>query len=165
MKSKVLFSALSAFVLLAVAAPILMSSERPLKAVDANYDLAGSSANYYLYPTSTTGYESVTITDAGNDTTTLGANLLSRWSYCWHINSTQSSGTESVIAILQETNNASASQATPTDWIEVDRDTLTANEDLRMTGDIVYGAKQRLILDGSGTQSTAITLKFIGKKF
>lgn len=151
------FLFLGAIALVLFTVPMLMSN--------SSSSSVTSSSNYYLYPTSTTGYTSVTITNAANDTTLLGANLLSRWSYCWHINSTQTSGTESVIAILQETNNASSSQSTPTDWIEVDRDTLTANEDLRMTGDIVYGVKQRLILDGSGTQSTAITLKFVGKKF
>lgn len=135
----------------------LMSSE--------SAGLAGSTANYYLYPTSATGYTSGTVTNAENDTLTLGSNLVSRWSYNWHINSTQASGTENIIAILQETNNASASYSTPTDWIEVDRDTLTANEDLRMTGDVVYGIKQRLILDGSGTQSTTYTVKFAAKKF
>ncbi len=162
MKCKFIFSAIIAAIAIAFAAPLFMASTAN-ESVKEN--IVSSTANKNMYPTSATGYESVTITNAANDTTTLGANLLSRWSYCWHINSTQSSGTENVIAILQETNNASSSQATPTDWIEVDRDTLTANEDLRMTGDIVYGAKQRLILDGSGTQSTAITLKFICKKF
>lgn len=144
--------------------PALMSNQKAEVPTDVSSYVVGSTANYYLYPTSATGYESVTITNAANDTTLLGSNLLSKWSYCWHINSTQSSGTENVIAILQETNNASSSQSTPTDWIEVDRDTLTANEDLRMTGE-VWGAKQRLILDGTGTQSTAITLKLIAKKY
>lgn len=165
MKRKFIYSALLAFVLAAIAAPVFMSSTANESPAEATTALAGSASNYYLFPVSATGYESVTITNAANDTTYLGANLLSRWSYCWHINSTQSSGTQNVIAIVQETNNASSGQTTPTDWIEVARDTLTANEDIRITGDVVYGAKQRLILDGSGTQSTAITLKFVGKKW
>lgn len=158
--TKILFG-----ILIACAVALVAFNDSPKMSGMQSEFAAPSASTYYLYPTSATGYESVTITNSGNDTTTLGANLLSRWSYCWHINSTQSSGTENVIAIIQETNNASSSQTTPTDWIEVDRDTLTANEDLRMTGDIVYGVKQRLILDGSGTQSTAITTKFVGKKF
>lgn len=162
MKSKVLYSALIAFVLVAIAAPIFMASTANESAKET---IASSTANYYLYPVSATGYTSDTITNAENDTLTLGANLLSRWSYCWHINTTQLSGTESIIAIVQETNNASSSQSTPTDWLEVDRDTLTANEDLRITGEVVYGAKQRLILDGSGTQSSTYSVKFVGKKW
>jgi len=156
-KIAMLFMALA---LAFVATPILLSSY----AADDRADVASASP-YYIYPTSATGYTSDTITNAENDTLNLGANLISRWSYCWHINTTQLSGTESIIAIVQETNNASSSQTTPTDWLEVDRDTLTANEDLRITGEIVYGVKQRLILDGSGTQSSKYSVKFAGKKF
>jgi hypothetical protein len=162
MKSKFIYSALIAFVILAVAAPILMSSTDNETLTER---LVGSAANYYLYPSSATGFTSDTITNAENDTLNLGSNLVSRWSYNWHINSTQLSGTESIIAIVQETNNASSSQTTPTDWIEVARDTLTANEDLRITGEVVYGIKQRLILDGSGTQSSTYSVKFAGKKW
>lgn len=162
MKSKFIYSALIAFVLLAVAAPIFMSSTDNETLTER---LVGSAANYYMYPSTATGFTTDTITDAENDTLYLGSNLISRWSYNWHINTTQLSGTESIIAIVQETNNASSSQSTPTDWIEVDRDTLTANEDLRITGDIIYGIKQRLILDGSGTQSTRYLVKFVAKKF
>ena len=161
MKSKLIYSALIAFVFVAVAAPIFMAST----ANESVREMVGSAANYYLYPSSATGFTTDTITDAENDTLYLGSNLVSRWSYNWHINTTQLSGTESIIAIVQETNNASSGQTTPTDWLEVDRDTLTANEDLRITGDVVYGIKQRLILDGSGTQSSRYLVKFVGKKW
>lgn len=125
-----------------------------------------SSLPYYIYPAGATAYTSDTITNAENDTLYLGANLVSRWSYNWHINTTELSGTQDVIAIVQETNNASASQSTPTDWIEVARDTIdTASEDIRITGETVYGIKQRLILDGTGTQSTTYDVKFAAKKY
>lgn len=124
-----------------------------------------STLPYYIYPAGATAFVSDTITNGENDTINLGANLISRWSYNWHVNTTEISGTQNIIAIVQETNNASASYATPTDWIEVARDTFTTDEDARITGETVYGIKQRLILDGTGTQSTTYSVKFAAKKY
>lgn len=152
------------FAMLCIGVWALMSNaDKPEQYGESEF--LASTLPYYIYPAGATSYVSDTITDAENDTLYLGANLISRWSYNWHINTTQLSGTENIIAIVQETNNASASQSTPTDWIEVARDTFTANEDGRITGETVYGIKQRLILDGSGTQSTTYSVKFAGKKY
>lgn len=156
------FSLLLVFAALATAWILMSNAEKP------NYfgeNEEASTLPYYIYPSGATAFVSDTITDAENDTINLGANLVSRWSYNWHINTTQLSGTENIIAIVQETNNASASYATPTDFVEVARDTFTANEDGRITGETVYGIKQRLILDGRGTQSTTYSVKFVGKKY
>lgn len=163
---KILFSSkfnLIIFAVLLVGAWMLMSNaEKPQKREEI--ELLASTTPYYIYPTGATAYISDTITDSENDTLYLGSNLISNWTYNWHINTTQLTGTQSIIAIVQETNNASASQTTPTDWLEVARDTFAANEDRRIVGATIYGIKQRLILDGSGTQSATYSVKFAAKK-
>jgi hypothetical protein len=105
-----------------------------------------------------------TITDAANDTLLIPTALVSLWSYNYVITAANVSGTTNIIAILQE-NNA----RTGTVWYEVERDTLAAAGTKRLHGGAinalgyVKGVRQRLILDGSGTQvstyATTLTLK------
>jgi hypothetical protein len=105
-----------------------------------------------------------TITDATNDTLLIPTSLVSLWSYNHVITAVNVSGTTSIIAVLQE-NNA----RTGTVWYEVERDTLAAAGTKRLHGGAinalgyVKGVRQRLILDGAGTQvstySVTTTLK------
>lgn len=91
-----------------------------------------------------------TITNAENDTITLTAKLYSQFQFNWTVITTQLSGTQSINAIVQE----SASDS-DTDWYPVDTVALSGSADLdRIVGTAVYGVRQRLIIDGSGTQST-----------
>jgi hypothetical protein len=101
-----------------------------------------------------------TITDTESDTITLPALMLSPWSYNWTIQTTQLSGTQNVACVLQE-----SASATGTDWIQIDSKTTTGSTDLdRMVGALIYGQRQRVILTGTGTQSTRYTIYFVAKK-
>lgn len=101
-----------------------------------------------------------TLTDTALDTITLTNNLVSNWSYCWQVDVTRVSGTGNPILIVQE-----SAGRTGDDWIEVGRDTITATGVYRITGDRVYGLRQRLIRDGEGTAVHDFeTIRFVGKK-
>lgn len=107
-----------------------------------------------------------TITDAENDTLSVSPNLISFWTYNHTIDITSLSGSVSIIAILQENN-----ERTGGTWYEVERDTATGAGQLRLHGadtpsglGYVKGIRQRLILDGSGTQSTKYTKNSTYKK-
>lgn len=97
-----------------------------------------------------------TITNAGNDTLSIPVTLSSLWTYNYVINAAQTSGTTAIIAIVQE-NNATSGAI----WYESQRDTLAGAGTLRLyTQDIgthVLGSRQRVILDGSGTQVSPYT--------
>lgn len=92
-----------------------------------------------------------TITNAANDTLSLPVTLSSLWTYNYVLNATQASGTTSIICIVQENNATSGSI-----WYESARDTLTGAGTIRVNstdiGTYVLGSRQRVILDGSGTQ-------------
>lgn len=108
---------------------------------------------YYAYSVTDT------ITDAENDTLTIPTRLVSKWTGLYHIAVTSLSGTVSVLNTVQE----SASYGS-TDWVQVDSVSNTAAGTKRMDQDIIYGPRQRIILDGSGTQSTRYTVHFFAKK-
>lgn len=124
--------------------------------VSANMPVQSSSSIYQLT-------DSGTITNAGNDTLTVPVNLISLWSYNWVVTATQTSGTTDIIAILQESNATSGAV-----WYEVERDTISGPGTVRLFGDgtnnYVYGLRQRLILDGSGTQVSPFATKLTLKK-
>lgn len=109
---------------------------------------AGEDVATKIYRRSWTGD---TITNAANDTLSLPVTLSSLWTYNYVLNATQASGTTSIIMIVQE-NNATTGSI----WYESGRDTLAGAGTIRVnTTDIsthVLGSRQRVILDGSGTQ-------------
>jgi hypothetical protein len=86
------------------------------------------------------------------------------WSYNYVVTAANVSGTTNIIAILQESNARTGNV-----WYEVERDTLAAAGTKRLHGGTtkplgyVKGVRQRLILDGSGTQvstyAATLTLK------
>ena len=98
-----------------------------------------------------------TITNAGNDTLSIPVTLSSLWTYNYVLNATQTSGTTSIIAIVQENNSTSGSV-----WYEETRDTLTGAGTIRVKQNedipLVLGSRQRLILDGGGTQVSPYTV-------
>lgn len=109
----------------------------------------------YSYP-SQTGLTVDTITNAGADTITLSTNLLSDLKYNWTITGDQLSGTIDLTIVIQESNQLTSS---PDDWIQVGTATIDADdESVRITGEHVYGVKQRIIITGSGTQSAEYSL-------
>lgn len=108
-----------------------------------------------------------TLTDTENDTITHSTRFISLWTQNHTVDIVSLSGSVSVIAILQE-NNA----RTGGTWYEVERDTASAAGQIRLHGgstsntglSYVKGLRQRLILDGSGTQSTTYSYKATYKK-
>ena len=104
-----------------------------------------------------------TITNAGNDTLSVPVTLSSLWTYNYVLNAAQTSGTTAIIAIVQE-NNATSGAV----WYESGRDTLAGAGTIRVnTADIgthVLGSRQRVILDGSGTQVSPYTVTATYKK-
>ena len=121
-----------------------------------------SASSYYIYPTGSTTYEGDTITNATNDTVTIPVNLLTDRNWAWSIQATNISGTTAIIAIVQESSYLGTT-ASATDWDEIGRDTFSATGTDWIRGDHTTGFKHRLILDGSGTQSTRVQTKFVGK--
>jgi hypothetical protein len=120
--------------------------------LDEAEDIAGR--NWYYATTSDT------ITDAENDTIVTNFGFYTQWTYNITLEATQLSGTTSIIAILQEQNPYNTAE---NDWYEVERDTISATGIIRLYGgsnDLanVKGRRQRVILDGGGTQSSTYTL-------
>lgn len=101
-----------------------------------------------------------TITDSEADTILLPAIMISPWSYNWTIVTTQLSGTQDITAAVQE-----SSSKTGTDWFPIGSVSLSGTSDIdRVSGALIYGYRQRLIVTGAGTQSTVYTIRFVAKK-
>lgn len=117
----------------------------------------------------TTGTD--TLVNAENDTLTIPENLISNWRYNYVLTSTQISGTKSVIMILQE--SSVRTDGTNGTWYELERDTATGASTTvhRLHGSAnpdgigwVKGVRQRVILDGGGTEVVTYQLRAIFKK-
>jgi ABC-type glycerol-3-phosphate transport system substrate-binding protein len=100
-----------------------------------------------------------TITDGENDTIEIPTRLVSKWTSLYHVNVSSLSGTVGLSNILQE-----AASYGSTDWVQVDSINHTAAAVKRLDNEVIYGPRQRLIIDGSGTQSTRYTIHFFAKK-
>lgn len=124
------------------------------KGAEAEAMYSGSPLYQYAFP-------SDTITDTEADTLLIPVRLLSRWGYNWTISTTQLSGTQNLSCQLQESNTYTGS-----DWIDVGSPVTTSGAaDLdRAIGEFVYGVRQRLIITGSGTQSTTYSVTTTYKK-
>lgn len=108
---------------------------------------------YYVYAPSQD-----TITNTEADTLTIPANLLSLWSASFSVNLTQLSGTADVAVVIQKSNTSSGS-----DWKTLDTFTGTSGL-LHEEYSELLGRRYRLILTGSGTQSTTYDIDAILKK-
>jgi hypothetical protein len=101
-----------------------------------------------------------TITNTESDTILLPALMLSPWSYNWTIQTAQLSGTTNLAYTVQESSSVAGS-----DWLQVGTGTATGATFLgRLVGALIYGQRQRIIITGTGTQSTLYTVYFVGKK-
>ena len=107
----------------------------------------------YSYP-SPAGTTTGTITDDSVDTIVLPIKLLSSVSYCWSLTGTTNTGTAALSLSLQESNQTTGD----TDCVQVGTATVDANETVRITGEVAYGIRQRLVITGSGTQDTDYVL-------
>lgn len=116
----------------------------------AQYD---APSEYYTYAPSQD-----TITNTEADTLTLPVALLSTWSASYSVNLTQLSGTANVAVVLQKSNTANG-----TDWKTLDTFTGTSGL-LHEEYSELLGRRYRLILTGTGTQSTTYDIDAILKK-
>ena len=92
-----------------------------------------------------------TLANAANDTLAVPWILESQYQYCFQFKVTNISGTSAIKAYLEQTNYTGS-----TEWTKVDSVTLAADPGSGiMKGANVWGNKYRLIMDGSGTQSTS----------
>jgi hypothetical protein len=125
---------------------------------------AAVASNYEYSPSADT------ITNTENDTLTVPTALASLWSYQNVVDCTRLSGTLALIYILEENNSRTGGV-----WYEVERDTITnaATAQGRLHGNEgaanttlgwVNGMRQRVIIDGSGTQSVRYTHKATYKR-
>lgn len=122
-----------------------------------------AASSYYIYPTGATDYEIDTITNATNDTVTIPINLLSNREGCWWITCTAISGTIGVTATVQESSYLGTT-ASAFDWATVSSAaSISAAGVTQICFNRTQGFKQRLVLDGTGTQSTRFRTKFVAK--
>jgi hypothetical protein len=101
-----------------------------------------------------------TITNAESDTLLLPADFISPWSYAYHVVMDSLSGTDTLSFLIQE----SVLRNGNTDWITVATGAGSASVRTRITGALMYGRRQRIIVNGAGTQSTRYSITFLAKK-
>lgn len=101
-----------------------------------------------------------TITDAENDTLSLPYNLFSSFTSLYQLTRTNLSGTTNVAVTLQQ----SALTSGDTDWVTVGTTSGTGATIEALTLNPTYGIRYRLIVDGTGTQSTRYTVQAVLKK-
>ena len=101
-----------------------------------------------------------TITNTERDTLLLPADFVSPWSYLYQIAIDSLSGTDTLSFTVQE----SALKSGNTDWVNVATGAGSRGNPARITGALMYGRRQRIIVIGSGTQSTRYSITFLAKK-
>jgi hypothetical protein len=100
-----------------------------------------------------------TITDAEADTITLSPNLFSFWKYNYVVEGDQISGTIVLYVKVQERNAINSSI-----WYEIESDSITSDLGVKQLFGDNYGLNQRVIITGTGTQSSKYTLQTVLKK-
>jgi hypothetical protein len=101
-----------------------------------------------------------TITNTESDTLLLPVDFVSPWSYVYHAVMDSLSGTDTLSFIVQE----SVLKSGNTDWITIATGAGSKGVRTRISGALIYGRRQRIIVNGSGTQSTRYSITFIAKK-
>ena len=101
-----------------------------------------------------------TITNTESDTLLLPADFTSPWSYAYQVVMDSLSGNDTLSFVVQE----SVLRLGNTDWITVATGAGSANVRTRITGALMYGRRQRIIINGAGTQNTRYSITFLAKK-
>lgn len=102
-----------------------------------------------------------TITDSEIDTLLLPADFTSPWSYAFHVVTDSLSGTDTLAFTVQE----SILKSGTTDWVTIASGTGSKTvSPVRINAALMYGRRVRLIIRGSGTQSTTYAVTFLAKK-
>ena len=101
-----------------------------------------------------------TITDAGADTISVPGLLYSKWAASYTLSTTQLSGTQDLTFVVQESPNSTGGP-----WVQVGTKSTSGATDVdRIEVATVYGVKHRIIVTGSGTQSTEYAIDAVMKK-
>jgi hypothetical protein len=100
-----------------------------------------------------------TITDTEADTIALSPNLFSFWKYNHVIEGDQLTGTIVLYIKVQERNAPNSSI-----WYEIESDSITSDLGVKQLYGDNYGINQRIIITGSGTQSSKYTIQSVLKK-
>jgi hypothetical protein len=103
-----------------------------------------------------------TITNAANDTLLMPWTMQNRYTGALQITRTNISGTTN-LAITVQTNVASTSSTDET-WNTVLTSAGTGATAELLTLEETYGQQYRIIVDGTGTQSSSYRLSWLGKK-
>lgn len=101
-----------------------------------------------------------TIANAANDTLALGANIVSNYEWSYHIIRTNISGTTNIAVTVQASGNTTGD----TDWVTVATTSATTATNEILSGVSFYGLRHRVIVDGTGTQSSSYKIKAVLKK-
>jgi len=124
------------------------------------YNTPPAVSNYYARE-----FTADTITNAENDTISIPAQFLDAWVPNAFLETTQLSGTQAINLIIQESSKTTGT----TNWVSVDTIALSGSADAdRLSYPAapywVRGLRMRIIIDGSGTQSTRYTGRVIAKR-
>lgn len=149
---------LAGFAMLATFAAALMFAESTRKS--ELYNTPPAVSNYY-----TREFTADTITNAENDTISIPAQFLDAWVPNVFLETTQLSGTQAINLIIQENSKLTGT----TGWVSVDTVALSGSSDAdRLSYPAapywVRGLRMRVIIDGSGTQSTRYTGRVVAKR-
>lgn len=101
-----------------------------------------------------------TITNAANDTLTLpAADVQSNYEWAYFITRTSISGTANIAVSVQ----ASGVRSGSTDWTQVGVTSATTATNEIISGTSFHGRRHRIIVDGTGTQSTSYKITAVLK--
>lgn len=101
-----------------------------------------------------------TIANAANDTLALGSNILSNYEWSYHITRTSISGTANIAVTVQSSGLTTGND----DWVTVATTSATTATNEILSGVSFYGVRHRLIVDGTGTQSSSYKITGVLKK-
>lgn len=104
-----------------------------------------------------------TITNAANDTLVLPWSIQSRYTGALQVTRTNISGTTALAVSLQA--SVTNSSSTDVTWVQVAATSGTGATAELLTLSELYGQRYRVIIDGSGTQSSSYRISFLGKKY
>ena len=102
-----------------------------------------------------------TITNAANDTLTLPWTLQSRYTGALQITRTNISGTTNIAVSIQA--SVTSSSGTDATWVTVATTSATTATAELLTLAETYGQRYRIIVDGTGTQSSSYRLSWLSK--
>lgn len=101
-----------------------------------------------------------TISNAANDTLSLPAtDVQSNYEWSYFITRTSISGTANIAVAIQ----ASGVRSGSTDWTQVGVTSATTATNEIVSGTSFYGRRHRIIVDGTGTQSTSYKITAVLK--